>query len=129
MTATRSLMLRTTARSWAMNSMVRSWLAFRSSSRLRICACTDTSSADTGSSQISTDGSSTSDRAIEMRWHCPPENSCGRRCPAPSGSMPTDRRVSATLSRAPSRRPQMARPSPTISLTRRRGFSDEIGSW
>jgi hypothetical protein len=129
MTATRSLTLRTTARSWAMNTMVSPWLAFRSSSRLRIWAWTDTSRADTGSSQMSTVGSRISERAIEMRWHWPPENSCGRRWPAPSGSMPTERSVSATLPAAPSRRPQMARPSPTISLTRRRGFSEEIGSW
>ena len=34
-----------------------------------ICACTDTSSADTGSSQMISFGSVTMARAIEMRWH------------------------------------------------------------
>ena len=68
-TATRSLMFLTTARSWAMKISVSSCLALRSSSRLSTCAWTLTSSADTGSSQMISDGSSTSDRAIEMRWH------------------------------------------------------------
>src|SRR5438046_2930807 len=53
-----------------------------SSSRLRICACTETSRAETGSSQMITLGSSTSARAMQMRWHCPPENWCGRRSAA-----------------------------------------------
>ena len=52
-----------------MNSMVRSYRCFISSSRLRICACTDTSSADTGSSQMISFGSVMTARAIEMRWH------------------------------------------------------------
>ena len=60
-----------------------------SSSRLRICAWTDTSRAETGSSQMTTLGSSTSDRAIEMRWHWPPENWWGRLSEATSGSSPT----------------------------------------
>src|SRR5699024_7419566 len=49
-TATRSAMLCTTDRSCEMNTMVSPYCAFISSSRLRICACTETSSADTGSS-------------------------------------------------------------------------------
>ena len=53
------------------------YLTLRSSSRLSTCACTDTSRADTGSSQMITFGSSTRARAIEMRWAWPPENSCG----------------------------------------------------
>ena len=68
-TATRSLMLFTTARSWAMKTRVSCRRALRSSSRLSTCACTLTSSADTGSSQMMSVGSSTSARAIEMRWH------------------------------------------------------------
>ena len=51
--------------------------ACRSMSRLMTCACTDTSSAETGSSQTITFGSTASARAIPSRWRCPPENSCG----------------------------------------------------
>ena len=82
MTATRSLTFFTTARSCAMKRTVRLYSCFRSSSRLRICACTETSSADTISSQTSSFGLSTSARAMLMRWHCPPENSRGRRPPS-----------------------------------------------
>ncbi|MNR40421.1 hypothetical protein D3C85_1587070 [compost metagenome] len=46
-------------------------------SRLMICAWIDTSSADTGSSQMISFGSRISARAMPMRWHWPPENSCG----------------------------------------------------
>jgi hypothetical protein len=46
-------------------------------SRLRICACTETSSAEVGSSQISSSGCTASARAMAMRWRWPPENSCG----------------------------------------------------
>ncbi len=50
-----------------MNTIVSWYRAFMSSSRLRICACTDTSSADTGSSQMISFGSVMIARAIEMR--------------------------------------------------------------
>ena len=49
----------------------------RSLIRFRICACTETSSAEVGSSQTRNSGSPASARAIEMRWRWPPENSCG----------------------------------------------------
>ena len=49
----------------------------------------ETSSADTGSSQMMNSGSSTSARAMQMRWHCPPENSCGNRPITSAGSRPT----------------------------------------
>ena len=52
-----------------MNSSVSPCSRRMSSSRLMICAWTDTSSADTGSSQMISLGSITSARAIEMRWH------------------------------------------------------------
>ena len=51
--------------------------ARRSASRLITCAWIDTSSAETGSSPITTVGPDASARAIPMRWRCPPENSCG----------------------------------------------------
>ncbi len=64
-------------------------------------------------------------------WHCPPENSWGRRSPAVSGSIPTASSISRTLAARSSFEPrfQMTRGSATMSLTRRRGLSDEIGSW
>ena len=43
-TATRSLTCFTTARSWAMKTMVSPILTLMSSRRFRICACTETSS-------------------------------------------------------------------------------------
>ena len=46
-------------------------------SRLRICAWIETSSAETGSSQTMSRGSTASARAMPMRWRWPPENSCG----------------------------------------------------
>ena len=60
-----------------MKMQVRSSLACRSLSRLMTCACTDTSSADTGSSQMSSFGLTASARAMPARWRCPPENSAG----------------------------------------------------
>ena len=50
-TSTRSEMCRTTLRSCAMNTYVSPNSRCRSLSRFRICACTETSSAETGSSQ------------------------------------------------------------------------------
>ena len=88
-----------------------------SSSRLRICACTDTSRADTGSSQMSSLGSSSSARAMLTRWHWPPESSCGRRSHTASGSRPTASRISPTRAVAcglPALR-QISRGSATMS--------------
>ena len=54
-------------------------LEFRCSriSRLMICDWMETSSADTGSSQMTSFGLRIIARAMPMRWHWPPENSCG----------------------------------------------------
>ena len=41
------------------------------------CAWIETSSAETGSSQTMSSGSTASARAMPMRWRWPPENSCG----------------------------------------------------
>ena len=76
-TTTRSLTYCTTARSCAMNSIARPSERCRSSSRFSTCACTDTSSAETGSSATTKTGSTASARAMPIRWRCPPENSCG----------------------------------------------------
>ena len=55
-------------------------------SRLTICAFTETSSAETGSSHTIRAGSAASARAIPMRWRSPPENSCGQRFAASRGN-------------------------------------------
>ena len=102
-----------------------------SSSRFRICACTETSSADTGSSSTSTVGSSISARAMATRWHWPPDISCGRRDQTVSASKPTSFRASVTRWRFCSAPPlpQISSGSATTSAMRRRGLSEEIGSW
>ena len=132
MTATRSLTFLTTARSCAMKRIVRLYSCLRSSSRLRIWACTETSRAETISSQTSSFGLSTSARAMLMRWHWPPENSRGagdRR--AGRGRCRPGRAWRWRVCRRSSLVPifQMLSGSATMSLTRRRGLSDEIGSW
>ena len=65
------------------------------------------------------------------RWHWPPDISMGLRPPASSGSMPTASRVARAFSLR-SRLvpiPHTDMGSITASRTRRRGLSDEIGSW
>ena len=56
----------------------------------RICACTVTSSAVVGSSQINRSGSLAIAIAITTRWRSPPDNSCGKARARRSGwAMPT----------------------------------------
>src|SRR6478752_7683006 len=55
------------------------WRRWSSRKRSTICACTDTSSAEVGSSRMRNFGSSTRALAMAMRWRWPPENSCGYR--------------------------------------------------
>ena len=62
-----------------MKMYVRPKSSCRSLSRLRIWACTETSSAETGSSHTISFGLTDSARATPMRWRWPPENSCGKR--------------------------------------------------
>ena len=102
-----------------------------SSRRFRIWARIETSSADTGSSQITSSGSRISARAMQMRWHWPPENSCGRRPVTRSASRPTAVSTSRTRrSRsALSVTPMMISGSATMSPMQRRGLSEAIGSW
>ncbi|MNG10870.1 hypothetical protein D3C84_943670 [compost metagenome] len=52
----------------------------------RIEACTDTSSAEVISSQISSFGSHTSARAMATRWRSPPDRLCGYRSATDAGS-------------------------------------------
>ena len=62
-----------------MKSMARFSRSRISSSSESTCAWTETSSADTASSAISTAGSIASARAMQMRCRWPPENWCGYR--------------------------------------------------
>ena len=68
-------------------------------SRLRICAWTETSSALTASSAISSSGCGASARAIATRWRWPPDSSRGKRR-ATAGGRPTSSSSSATLAAA-----------------------------
>ena len=95
----RSAICSTSARSWAMNSMAMPRLFWRFASRLTICARTERSSAETGSSATSSSGRGASARAMPMRWRWPPENSCGipRRRPRPAARpRPASRRRGRT---------------------------------
>src|SRR5690625_5379034 len=71
----------TTARSWLMNSAAKPSRSCSSVNTSSTRACTDTSSAEVGSSAMSSSGSSASARARLARCRCPPESSCGYRSP------------------------------------------------
>ena len=66
MTAMREQICRMTERSWEMKTYVRLNSAWSERRRLRICAWTETSSAETGSSQTISFGLSASARAIPI---------------------------------------------------------------
>jgi len=95
-----------------------------------ICALTDTSSAETGSSSTMRRVSVASARAMAIRWRCPPLNSCGN-SGATSGWSPTSASTSAT--RAPiaarERSVWISSGSAMMSPTRMRGLSELNGSW
>ncbi len=98
---------------------------------LSTCACTDTSSAEVGSSQTRNSGCVASARAIEMRWRCPPENWCGNFSMS-ALARPTDCSSSPTLLRSPAssvNRPCSRSGSPTMSSTFQRGLRLAYGSW
>ena len=79
MTATRLASVSTTARSWLMNRHANCSRCCSSVNSSSTRACTDTSSAEVGSSAISRSGSSDSARARLTRWRWPPDSSCGNR--------------------------------------------------
>ncbi len=113
-----------------MNSMLSPSSRCSSCSSSSTAACTETSSAEVTSSQISRSGSAASARAIATRWRSPPESSTGKRSATRFGrrtrssSSPTrasasrrDRRLSTRSGRA-------------IELrTWWRGLSDSNGFW
>src|SRR3954467_5339692 len=86
MTAIRSEMCRTTARSWATKRYVRLKSVWSSSKRLMICAWIETSSAETGSSATMKSGFSANARASPKRCRCPPEKPARAR-PPPAGDL------------------------------------------
>jgi hypothetical protein len=61
------------------NYQCKNYVSRRSASRLMIVACTDTSSAETGSSQTTKRGSVASARAMATRCRSPPLSWCGKR--------------------------------------------------
>src|SRR5215813_6864634 len=95
-----------------------------------ICARTDTSSAETGSSSTISRVSVASARAIAIRWRCPPLNSCGN-SGATSGASPTSSSTRPTRSAiAPRERSVwISSGSAMMSATRIRGLSELNGSW
>ncbi|MFI6737117.1 hypothetical protein ACIBI9_29680 [Nonomuraea sp. NPDC050451] len=78
-TMARSVICRTTARSWVMNSMPVPCSRRTSRSSSSTCAWTDTSSAATGSSQISSRGRTAMALAMATRWRSPPDSALGLR--------------------------------------------------
>ena len=85
-----------------MNTSVDSRLAWSSLRRLTIAACTETSSAETGSSATTTSGSPASARAMATRCFWPPDSWWGFRPASSAGSRTTSRRW-ATSRRVASR--------------------------
>ena len=124
-TATRSAMCSTTAKSCAMNRYdIRSRAAGLSAGS-RICAWMETSSAETGSSARSAPARAHA-RAMPMRCRWPPENSCGKRRPGRRAGRPcrSSRRRASLRARRP-RDPWIASGSPRIWPTVMRGLRGE----
>ena len=90
-------------------------LALRSLIRFNAWACTETSSADTGSSATTSFGRVISARAMAMRWRWPPENSCGYLA-ASAARRPTA--SSDVRRRARVARPCSLRPAPPAARRR-----------
>lgn len=89
-----------------MNSVAKPRRSCSSRKTSRTFACTETSSADVGSSATRRSGSSASARARLARWRCPPESSCGKRlanscgrCTASSSSITRGRAARQSLAR------------------------------
>src|SRR3981189_2744343 len=90
----------------------------------------DTSSAETGSSQMMNSGLSTSARAMQMRWHCPPENSCGSRPITSERSSPTAlsaRQVATEPARAERVADELLTPFRVLDARYHQRLRDDIG--
>ena len=104
-TMVRSHIMRTTFRSWLTKRKPSSSSRRNRSSRSRMTACTETSSAAVGSSRISSRGRSAMARAMPTRAFWPPESWCGKRSSSSAGrptrsAHPPTRAASATPSHA-----------------------------
>ena len=67
---------------------------------------------------------------MQMRWHWPPENWCGRRSDTTVGVEPDGLEHLVDLGRRrPCPCPRSTGPRRRCRATLRRGFSDEMGSW
>ncbi|MOA45239.1 hypothetical protein D3C78_1676190 [compost metagenome] len=77
MMAMRLQKLRISERSWEMKKYVSPSSSLRRCNKAMTCFCTETSSAEVGSSSTMIFGSAASARAIATRCFCPPESSCG----------------------------------------------------
>src|SRR5580704_17368585 len=130
MTATWSLSCRTTARLCEMMIMARPSRSRSSANSRRIVACTETSRDETGSSAISTRGSTASARAMAIRCRWPPENWVGRPSSAAAGR-PTRLISSRQRSSIAGRGTSLCTASSSRSIRRTvsRGLSEEYGSW
>src|ERR1041385_8648351 len=89
-TATRWASWRTTARSWAMNRNARRRRRCSSASRLSTCACTETSSAETGSSQTTRGGADAGARVVPGSDPPPVKGPGARGGNPPPGQQPVD---------------------------------------
>src|SRR5690625_3484733 len=121
---------RSTPRSWVMNTRARSRSICRRESRVRIWACTVTSSEETASSHTSTRGETASARAIATLCSCPPDSSSGRRVRS-AGSRPTSvSSLDSSSRRAERERGAGARTgTSTDQPTVRAGSQDECEIW
>src|SRR5215813_12082870 len=123
-------MCSTTARSCATKRYDNPHSRCRSTSRLITCACTETSSAETGSSHTMSFGLGASARAMPRRCRWPPENSYGylriwsERKPTFSKSARTRSRISTAVLSS-----KLRIGSATMSSARMRGLSDAYGAW
>ena len=105
-------------------------LRCKSPSKVKICACTLTSNADVGSSQISILGDVISARAIATRCRCPPDS-----CEGYEYNNRAGKRTISNISRADFKlsaldfSPRKTNGRAMISANVRRGLSDEYGSW
>ena len=127
---TRSETWRTTLRSCAMKTYVRPKSRCRSLRRFRICACTETSSAETGSSQMISFGLMASARAIADALALTARELV-REAVVVLGVQADDleQLLDAALAVGSVPMPWTSSGSATIAPTRLRAFSEAYGSW
>src|SRR2546426_115724 len=130
MTYTYSARYATTAMLCVMRSMLMPYFSRSRRSRFRICAWTETSSAEVGSSRISNFGFVEMARAMATRCRWPPDSSWGYRSSKDSGR-PTSRRRSRPRISASARVQNRVESigSPMIVESFILGLREEYGSW